>query len=243
MHDPKTVSFEIYLGSKRKSNGNYKSPLITIWHNDPEIGGSDDSCGWCFPKITKEENEYLDKVVKDQYPQMLSKYVALSEGKSYADICYNQDTYGIIYWMWRIFNKKFNSTLWQYGESLSAKELNYIYELATNPVDNFQHHKYNKQEVFREMIYLIYRCWKRFNRKWYQHPKWHIHHWSIQFHPLQNLKRRYWDKCCKCGKRGFKSSAIGDWNGTKLWHQECDDSFKVCHSETGQESTTKNDTI
>ena len=79
---------------------------------------------------------------------------------------------------------------------------------------------------FREMIYLIYRCWKRFNRKWYQHPKWHIHHWSIQFHPFQQFKRRYWDKCSICGKRGFKSSAIGDWNGTKLWHEECDNSNK-----------------
>lgn len=56
----------------------------------------------------------------------------------------------------------------------------------------------------------------------YRHPRWHIRHWKIQFHPIQNLKRRYWDKCCVCGKRGFKSSAIGDWNGTKIWHQECD---------------------
>jgi hypothetical protein len=74
------------------------------------------------------------------------------------------------------------------------------------------------------MIYLIYRCWKRYHRKWYQHPKWHIKHWSIQFHPLQRIKRRYWDKCSVCGKRGFKGSAMGDWNGTKLWHEECDTS-------------------
>jgi hypothetical protein len=129
--------------------------------------------------------------------------------------------------MWRHFNKKFNKVAWQYGKGLSNKELNYIYELATNPVDNFQHHKCNDERQFREMIYLIYRCWKRFHRKWYQHPKWHIHHWSIQFHPLQNIKRRYWDKCCKCGKRGFKSSAMGNWHGTKIWHQECDDTAKA----------------
>ena len=227
MHDPKSVAFDIYLGSKQKKNGHYKSPLITIWHNDPETDGTDDSCGWTFPKITKAENEYLDKVSKDQYPQMFARKIALIEEASYASICYNQDTYGVIYWMWRHFNKKFNKVAWQYGKDLSVKELNCVYNLATNPVDNFQHHKCNGEKQFREMIYLIYRCWKRFHRKWYQHPRWHIHHWSIQIHPLQNLKRRYLDKCCICEKRGFKGSAIGDWGGTKLWHQEFDDSYKT----------------
>lgn len=227
MHDPKTVAFEIYLGSKQRKNGRYKSPLITIWHNDPETDGSDDSCGWSRPKITQAENDWLDKVAKDQYPQMFARKIALLEEKSYASICFNQDIYGIIYWMWRHFNKKFNKVVWQYGKGLSIKEINYIFELAYNPVDNFQHHKCNSEKEFREMIYLIYRCWKRYYRKWWQHPKWHIHHWSIQIHPLQNIKRRYWDKCCKCGKRGFKSAAMGDWNGTRLWHQECDDSIKA----------------
>jgi len=133
MHDPKTVSFEIYLGSKKKKNGDYRNAFITIWHNDPEKDGTDDSCGWCFPKITKEENEYLDKVAKDQYSQMFSRKIALIEKKSYAHILYNQDTYGVIYWMWRHFNKKFNKVAWQYGKPLSNKELNCIYELSTNP--------------------------------------------------------------------------------------------------------------
>lgn len=234
MHDPKTIAFEIYLGSKRKKNGDYKRPLITIWHNDPENDGTDDSCGWLFPKITKEENEYLDRVAKNQYSQMFTKRIALKENKSYAYLCYDQDVYGVIYWMWRHFNKKFNKVVWQYGKPLSNKELNYIYELATNPVDNFQHRKFSNEKEFRGMIYLIYRNWKRFHRKWYQHPKWHIHHWNIQFHPFQNLKRRYWDKCCKCGKRGFRSSAIGDWNGERIWHQECDGGFNVAPQESTQ---------
>lgn len=227
MHDPKTVAFEIYLGSKQKKNGHYKSPLITIWHCDPETDGSDDSCGWSFPKISKDENDFLDKVAKDQYGQMFPKTVALIEKKSYAYICYNQDAYGVIYWIWRHFNKKFNKVLWQYGKFLSNEELQYVYQLATNPVDNFQHNSIANVEEFRQFIYLVYRAWKRFHRKWYQHPRWHIHHWSIQFHPWQQLKRRYWDKCCVCGKRGFKGSAMGDWDGTKLWHQECDNSCKL----------------
>jgi len=227
MHDPKTVAFEIYLGSKKKKNGHYRSPLITIWHNDPETDGSDDSCGWTFPKITKDEKDWLHKVAKDQYCQLFSRTVALIENDPYAYICYNQDTYGVIYWMWRHFNRTINKAVWQYGKPLENKELQYVYQLATDPVDNFQHNQINNVKDFEEFIYLVYRCWKRYKRKWYQHPRWHIHHWSIQFHPLQSIKRRYWDKCCKCGKRGFKSSAIGDWNGTRLWHQECDDTMKI----------------
>ena len=221
MHDPKAVAFEIYLGSKQKKNGNYKCPLITIWHCDPETGGSDDSCGWSFPKVTKAECEYLDKVANDQYHQLFARKVAVKEKKSYAYICYDQDVYGVIYWMWRHFNKKFNNIKWQYGKPLSVDEINYIYQLTTCPVDNMQHWKSNTKEEFRELIFLIYRAWKRFYRKWYQHPRWHIHHWSIQFHPWQRLKRRFWDKCSVCGKRGFKGSAYVDWNGTKRWHAEC----------------------
>lgn len=226
MHDPKTVAHEIYLGRKQNKNGHYRSPFITIWHNDPETDGTDDSCGWAFPKVTKEEHQYLDKIAEQQYHQIFQKKQAERENKSYAYLCVDQDTFGVIYWMWRVFNKKFNKTVWQYGEHLTNKECQYVYSLSTNPVDNFQHHKCDTAESFREMIYLIYRCWKAYHRKWYQHPKWHVHHWSIQFHPFQNLKRRYWDKCCKCGKRGYKGAAFSDWGGSRMWHQECDDSAK-----------------
>lgn len=61
-------------------------------------------------------------------------------------------------------------------------------------------------------------------RTWWKHPRWHFWHWSLQFHPWQNLKRRWWDKCCVCGKRGFPPgvSACGNWTGDKIWHSTCD---------------------
>lgn len=222
MHDPKTIAFEIYLGKKKRKDNSYRSPLVTIWHNDPETDGTDDSCGWVFPKVTKEEHLWLDEVAKEQYSTLFQKTVAVQEQKSYADICHNQDVYGVIYWMWRFFNATSKKKIYQYGGFLSNKEIQYVYEMATSPMDNFQHHKCQNETDFRNTIFLIFRCWKAFHRKWYQHPKWHIHHWSIQFHPIQKIKRRYWDKCSICGKRGFKGAAMGDWGGTKLWHQECD---------------------
>lgn len=204
-----------------KNRHGYRESIITIWHVDPEIGGSDDSCGWFSPPADKDMKEKVLKMARDQYRSIFARKVAIVEGKDYAYICYNQDTYGMIYWSWRAL-KAMGKKGWQYGKPLSPMELDEIYNLATNPVDNFQHHKCNSVEEFEQTFLLIWRAFRRFHRKWYQHPRWHIRHWRVQFLPFRNLKRRYWDKCCVCGKRGFKTPAIGNWEGTKLWHPECD---------------------
>ena len=39
MHDPMTVAHEIYIGGKKDRKGRYRSPLLTIWHVDPEKFG------------------------------------------------------------------------------------------------------------------------------------------------------------------------------------------------------------
>jgi hypothetical protein len=230
MHDPKTVAHEIYLGPKRTRKGHYRTPLITIWHVDPEKNSlgcrDDDSCGWFSPPYTQAEEAEIKKLAKNQYSQIMARQVAIHEGKSYASVCYNQDIYGAIYWSWRAL-KAMGKKGWQYGKPLSAKELDLIYNLATNPVDNFQSHKITNYQQFEFFLFMVWRNFRRFQRPWYKHPSWHIKHWQIQFHPIQKLKRRYWDKCSICGKRGFKGSAHSDWNGTKIWHSECQQEYPL----------------
>lgn len=225
MHDLQTLAFEIKNPFVKKRHG-YRPPLITIWHIDPErnvLGCcSDDSCGWFSPPYTEEERDSIVELAKQQYQEIFSKQVAESKRRSYAYACYDQDPYGVIYWSWRAI-KAMGKKGWQYGSVLSHKELDFIYRLATNPVDNLQYSAKNikNEQDFVEFFMNIWRNFRGFNRKWYQHPRWHIHHWKIQFHIWQQLKRRYWDKCSVCGKRGFKGSAYGDWSGTKIWHEEC----------------------
>lgn len=228
MHDPMTVAHEIYMGRKKKKSGRYRSPLITIWHVDPETDGTDDSCGYSRYKLTKADREYIKSVAKDQFSQLYARKEALREEKSYAYVCYNQDIYGAIYWLWRRFAK--GKARWQYGKSLPLRDLQYVYQLATNPVDNFQSYKNNTIEEFEEFTSLIFKAYKSYKRPWYKHPKWHIQHWRIQFHPWNRIKRRYWDKCAVCGRRGFKGSAIGEWSGNKIWHEECDRNSKSAPS-------------
>lgn len=223
-----TVAHEIYLGRKKKKNGNYRSPFITIWHVDPEKRAlgckADDSCGWFSPSYTEGEAAAIKKLAVNQYDQLFARKVAIKEGKSYAGICYNQDIYGAIYWSWRAI-KAIGKKGWQYGKRPSVKELDAIYCLATNPADNMQSQKINNLEDYTDFLFTVWRLFRKFHRPRYKHPRWHIHHWKIQFHPWHNFRRRYFDKCCICGKRGFKGSAIGDWNGSRIWHPECDRSI------------------
>lgn len=243
MHDPKTVAHEIYLGSKKKKNGHYRNAFITIWHNDPETDGTDDSCGWFMR--SRHGNPKMLKQIKSAIESDFDRtYVSESSGTLYITGYFTpitgkpvMSTIGIVINMFYVAAFRFFKNNRRKANRWMQNNLFDIIHFAENPTDSlkddvlgtFRHgtgEKWNREESLNNYANIIYGYLLRSTRKWWQHPRWHIHHWSIQFHPLQNLKRRYWDKCCKCGKRGFKSSAMGDWHGTKLWHQECDDSAK-----------------
>lgn len=70
-------------------------------------------------------------------------------------------------------------------------------------------------------------------RPWYKHPKYHIQHWRVQIHPLQDLKRFLFTRCAGCGKHfSFGYSPIShQWDAPgprwfksepKLYHDKCD---------------------
>jgi hypothetical protein len=70
------------------------------------------------------------------------------------------------------------------------------------------------KEAMREM---------RQRSKWRIHPRWHIHHWRIQIHPLQSLWIYLFHRCSIC-KKGYKwnEQRMGNWSGNKTWHFGCD---------------------
>ncbi len=243
MHSPETVAFEIYLGKKQKKNGNYRNPLITIWHIDPEKDGSDDSCGW-FMRERHGDKTMLEKIRKAIDFQFDRTFKSDESGTLYYTGYFipttgvpNMSVQGIVLDM-------FNRAAWEYFKYDRKKHnkwmKNNLYDIlhfAENTTDSLMdeitgkfrigtNSEWKRDDSLGHYASIIYGWILRKNRKWYQHPKWHINHWEIQFHPFQNIKRRYWDKCSVCGKRGFKSSAMSDWYGTKRWHQECDTTSK-----------------
>ena len=55
MHDPMTTAFDIHL---------FGYWLATIWHVDPETDGTDNSCGFGYPKLTERERGIVAQLVK-----------------------------------------------------------------------------------------------------------------------------------------------------------------------------------
>ena len=76
------------------------------------------------------------------------------------------------------------------------------------------------------------REWRRRDRRWWQHPRWHVHHWKVQIHPLQNFKRWAFSRCATCGGRfrwGYAPIST-QWHGRgprwfrgerRVHHHEC----------------------
>ena len=117
----------------------------------------------------------------------------------------------------------FRMATWEYFKHNRKKQKawmkKHLYELisfAENPVDSLNNsiqgtfrigtgEEWNREDALNEYTSTIYGYILRSEQKWYQHPRWHVHHWNFQFHPWQQLKRRYWDKCSVCGKRVVKN--------------------------------------
>lgn len=69
--------------------------------------------------------------------------------------------------------------------------------------------------------------------KWSGHWRWHVHHWRLQVHPLQDLRRRLLTRCEWCGGRQGKRDAVDHslqweredtpwWRGERgLYHHDC----------------------
>ena len=78
MHDPKTVAHEIKL------LGHY---FITIWHVDPETDGTDDSCGWPWPKLTAKERAYAEALITNEHDNLQHWFEDASQYDAIARIC------------------------------------------------------------------------------------------------------------------------------------------------------------
>ncbi len=68
--------------------------------------------------------------------------------------------------------------------------------------------------------------------------RWHVHHWRIQVHPLQHLRRWALTRCAACGGRSVKGDYVNTsrhWDGPsgKWWQGEPDLYHGRCLSGSG----------
>lgn len=77
----------------------------------------------------------------------------------------------------------------------------------------------HRSEAFFRMIARIL---SRETARWWQEPRWHLWHWSFQVPAWQRFKRRFSDRCSKCGVRYRGTSEVfTDWEGTRTWCAAC----------------------
>jgi len=214
MHSPETVAFEIKNPFVRADKHGYQPSLITIWHIDPETDGSDDSCGW-FMRLRHVDKETVQKVQSIFEFQFKHNYWFDKAGKpKFSTMAIALNMYSHAAWevfMWK--NGGPTDKAKKQKDRFMRKYLADILLFAENEVDSL-HNSINMvygiekpKDRVEHFVSVVLSDIMRKLRPWYKHPRWQIHHWKIQCHPWQQLKRRYWNKCCVCGKRGFKSTA------------------------------------
>ncbi|TAK59528.1 hypothetical protein [Methylobacter sp.] len=241
MHDPSTVAHEIKYPWWRSKHQDvygkwsyYHDSFITIWHEDPETDGSDDSCGW-FIRSRHADQKVLEAIVKDfdfewdretggwfhpvsGDPRLSLHAIALNMFATAVHRMFDYD--------WDKRNAFMNAHLYQ------------ILYFAENNTDSMYEglvQKYGRSRSREERVAqhagMVYTWILRALRPWYKHPRWHVWHWRIQVHPLQSFKRWAFSKCCRCQK-GFSwgyCPTSNSWNGKGpswtgeegVYHNDC----------------------
>lgn len=247
MHDPDTQAFVIPWRYRWSTLGakpwRYWVPLITIWHHDPEKDGTDDSCGWFAPKATEEVRSIVKSLAGDEgrHPWFMALCAKSNEDPITCECLLR----GAFLLMSRCL---VNRGVLRKRQAVTVDEATkWASELTHNSIDNFRsslcflagyHSNFEEdREADRErqaegFFYAIARYIRRERRPWYRHPKWHIHHWHLQIHPLQHFKRWAFSRCCKCGGRFAWGASVGtnswnskgpSWFGEKdVYHMDCD---------------------
>lgn len=161
MHDPNTLAFRIDF------------PFgIEIWHVDPCIGGDDNSSGWAMPRLNEAQRERA-LAIGHEWKTWLPT-------PSYD---FNWSGVEIIWSMWL-------DVKWQERRrrDIGRDEMQQIFNLACNPVDNLRHcakrAMAGDEHEIERLARLVYCNYLAHHRPWYRHPRWHFWRWRVQIRAL-----------------------------------------------------------
>jgi hypothetical protein len=199
----------------------YRNTFITIWHVDPERDGSDDSCGWSWPKITKKQREVLRNTAwwEGQHTHFLCCNEKEWNGTIQEAECLHR---GMVALVNRVLNLGLSmDQMTRYSvEAIHVRCVGKAGDvfcfLAGYHTNNKTDSKDDRADHFHGILCNVARGLLDLKRPWYRHPKWHFWHWQFQCHPLLQLKRVLFSRCCKCGGMFHwnESCTSGQWNST-----------------------------
>ena len=199
--------------------------LFTVWHVDPCKGkGGDDTCGW-FKRAWHGDEKVL-RAIEKRFEFDWDRVFDSDSGNSYFRGYFkpNGDPHlsvqGIVL---NLFFDAINEvykcdgrTNWKRSKKWMAKHHFEIVMFAENPTDSLfdsitrkfekgcgeEHGEREREERIRQMASVIYGWVLRAEQKWWQHPRWHIHHWSIQVTFWRSIKAKFFKSeqdqpCCE----------------------------------------------
>lgn len=174
MHDPNILAFDWNIKIRKKGPHYEFFPILSIWHVDPELDGSDDSCGWTYPRASKADREKLKSDME------FAKWSVLENWKIWND----ENRMSLIYTTYRQIK------WYLYREVLTTKDLLWIHSICYNYEDNITiHQEFNNEWAFESFYWNLVRHVKKTRRKWWQHPRWHVHHWKIQVNLFRSISQ------------------------------------------------------
>lgn len=182
MHDPLSLVKDVRIFGKH---------ICSIWHKDPCSDGSDDSCGM-FKRARHGNPEVLKRIQSDFEFEFKQNSWFTPDGIP------KFSTIGILACMYRtaawVHFKRNRKKMNRFME----KNLHSIIFLAENPVDCIGNSitDYFKYDDSRELINehrrlasIVYGDILRKETRWWQHPKYHVHHWHITSRLFKRKKK------------------------------------------------------
>lgn len=212
MRDPMTLAFQIKnpfipVKKSRRADGtvwsSYRPALIDIWHVDPETDGSDDSCGWFGPNLTKDQLKSLRFLAQDEARH---PWFQAHDGKAMDDPVRARELLdGAIYATAMMLRLSYSG---RRAEKLRTRLLhdphNNIRGLLAYKSGyhgNSSNDAYWREENAMSLFTVVAKAILRDLRPRWKHPRWHVHHWKVNVIPVRNFKRWAFSRCCKCGGR------------------------------------------
>ncbi|WP_298800147.1 hypothetical protein [uncultured Devosia sp.] len=213
MHDPLTQAFDIRLPWPGRA---YGIPLVTIWHVDPEKPcrgqRSDDSCGW----FDRRPREYADAVIyllnDNEFMHDLKRSIATRKpvtgyhGHTFPRMPAGEVLAATLmvanylelrrWWNGQDGKAGAHASFWLRHFTRRRKVGSIAADLALDPLDNL-----SATEDAEGMVRIVAACLHRRFKPWWRHPRWHVHHWTVQIHLWQTFRRWALSRCCKCGGR------------------------------------------
>lgn len=192
MFDPDTLVASIPLPFTRG-----RVRIADIWHHDPCTDGSDDSCGWSFPKLTEDQRRQLRYIAQTEAKQ---RRFLVSPTKEWCGSALEAETLYrgmvlLVACMLRIRMTAEQATLYAARKTTGNPDIfNGSDALCFLPG---YHTNYSEdREDLREDVALqrfcgIARSLLASRRRWWQHPRWHVHHWRVRFTLFRDIRAHF----------------------------------------------------